>query len=94
MFRFWDKENPGKADAAGDALFSALRVKGSPGVFFIRYTGKKWDEDWAAGDEYQAFVVTSDNWSMPDNPHEGYMKATVPLMVSNAVSAPVGSGLR
>ena len=84
VFRFWDKENPGQADPEGDALFSALRVKGSPGVFFIRYTGKKWDEDWEAGDEYQAFVVTSDNWSMPDNPHEGYMKATVPLMVSNA----------
>ena len=28
--------------------------------------------------------MTSDNWSMPDNPHEGWMKATVPLMVSNA----------
>ena len=84
IFRFWDPANPGTADAAGDALFSALRVKGSPGVFFIRYTSKRWDEPWAAGDEYQAFVVTSDNWSMPDNPHEGYMKATVPLFVSNA----------
>ena len=84
IFRFWDPANPGNADAEGDALFSALRVKGFTGVFVIRYTGKKWDEDWAAGDEYQAFVVASDNWSMPDNPHEGYMKATVPLMVSNA----------
>lgn len=84
VFRFWDQANPGAADPEGDALFSALRVKGSPGVFFIRYTGKKWDEDWEGGDEYQAFVVTSDNWSMPDNPHEGYMKATVPLFVTNA----------
>lgn len=83
-FRFFDKDNPGKADTEGDALFAVLRVKGTPGTFVIRHVNKEWDEPWAAGDEYQAYVVASDNWQPQTNQAEGFIKATIPLMVTNA----------
>ena len=83
-FRFFDEENPGKADTEGDALFSALRVKGTPGTFVIRHVNKKWDEPWAADDEYQAYVVVADNWQPQQDQAQGYIKTSVPLMVTNA----------
>lgn len=83
-FRFFDEENPGQADPEGDALFAALRVKGTPGVFVIRHVNKRWDEPWAAGDEYVAYAVTSDNWQPQTDQNQGYIKAQVPLMVSEA----------
>ena len=84
IYRFFSEDTPGTADPEGDALFAALRVKGSPGTFVIRHVNKRWDEPWAAGDEYSAFVVTSDNWQHMEDPKDGYIKATVPLLVSDA----------
>ena len=83
-FRFFNPAKPGQADAEGDKLFTALRVKGTPVVFVERFVNKKWSEAWAAVDEYQAFSVISDNWQSQDNPKEGYIKATVPLLVQDA----------
>lgn len=84
VFRFFDETNPGAGDPEGDALFADLRVKGSPGVFVIRHTAKRWDAPWAAGDEYQAYQVASDNWQPQSDQYAGYIKAVIPLVVEDA----------
>lgn len=83
-FRFFDEEVPGSADALGDVLFQALRIKGTPVTIVERHSNKKWDEPWAAGDEYSAYSVTTDNWQKQSDQHAGYIKHPIPLFVSDA----------
>lgn len=84
VFRFFDDETPGAADPEGDALFQALREKGTTVVIVERHTNKKWDAEFEAGDEYSAFRVDTDNWQKPSDQHTGYVKATIPLAVQAA----------
>ena len=55
VFRYFDETNPGAADPEGDVLFQALKVKGTPVYVVERLSGKDWDEEWEAGDEYSVF---------------------------------------
>lgn len=84
VFRYFDPANPGQADAEGDILFQAAKVKGSPLTVVERLSGKDWDAPWEAGDEYSVFQTTTDNWQQQANPHDGYIWATIPLDVQNA----------
>lgn len=83
VFRYFSETTTGSPDPSGDALFAALRQKGSTGVFVTRLVNKKWDEPWAQGDEYSAFQVESDNWIQQEDTSAGYVKATVPLIVKD-----------
>ena len=84
IYRFFSDTDKGQADETGDALFQAAKIKGTPLYIVESQTAKDWDEPWEAGDEYSVFAVTTDNWQRPTDQHAGYIKATVPLFVSNA----------
>ncbi len=84
-FRFFDDAAPGAGDATGDALFAALKDRGNRVAFVERHVNKKWSEDFAAGDEYSAFLVDADNWQRPSDQTTGYIKFVVPLSVKDAV---------
>ncbi|VXA92371.1 hypothetical protein [Citricoccus sp. K5] len=84
VFRYFDETNPGAADPTGDVLFQALKVKGTPVYVVESLTGKDWDEEWEAGDEYSVFAVTTDNWQRQADPHAGYIHVTIPLTVQDA----------
>jgi hypothetical protein len=81
--RFFDPTNPGTFDPESDAVYQALKEKGTTLFVAQRFTGKKFDEPWAAGDEVKIFEVLTDN---PQQPSEltGYIKQVVPLGVNNA----------
>lgn len=77
-FRFFDPENPGVADEEADEVFQALKRKGTESVFVFRETGKRYDEEWEAGDEYAAYRGSTDNWQRAEN-MTGYIKRTIPV---------------
>ena len=81
-FRYFDATT-GQVDTANDEVFQALRVKGSRVWLVQRFSGKRYDEAWEAGDEVQVFEVITDN---PQQPSEltGYIKQVVPLGVQRA----------
>lgn len=83
-FRFFDVTQPGRADPEGDAVFQALKVKGTPAVWVERHSNKKWDEPFAAGDEYTAYRIEVDNWQKSADQVAGYIKATHPVTVKEA----------
>lgn len=84
-FRFFSEDTPGSADPTGDALFAAVKERGNRVLFVERHVNKAWDEDFAAGDEYSAFLVEADNWQRPSDQTTGYIKYTVPLTVKEAL---------
>lgn len=84
IFRFFSEETPGASDPDGDELFQLAKVKGSPLYIMERHVNKAWSLDWADGDEYSVYHVTTDNWQRPSDQHVGYIKVTVPLFVTDA----------
>lgn len=84
VFRYFDETNPGAADPEADVLFQAVKHKGTPVYVVERLSGKDWDEEWATGDEYSVFAVTTDNWQRQSDPHAGYIHVTIPLTVQDA----------
>lgn len=92
-FRFFDPDEPGQADPEGDALFQAIKVKGTEVIWVERHSNKKWDEPFAAGDEYTAYRIEVDNWQKSADQHTGYIKATHPVTVKAAEqNGVVGAG--
>ena len=83
-FRFFDETTPGAADPTGDTLFAALKERGNRVVIVERHSNKRWDEDFAEGDEYSAFLVEADNWQQPSDQNTGYIKYVVPMVVKEA----------
>lgn len=83
-FRFFDETAPGSGDPQGDQLFAALKERGNQVVIVERHTNKRWDEDFAEGDEYSAFLVEADNWQRPSDQSAGYIKFVAPLVVKEA----------
>lgn len=81
-FREFDATNAGKADATGDAVFAALKVKGTRVWVAKRFTGKKSTDAWAALDEVSVYEVVTD--AARDAEATGYIKKIVPLSVENA----------
>lgn len=77
VFRYFANANPGQADATADALFAALKLKGTTVWVYARETAKKSTDAWAADDEirYGAEILT-------DRPQKadagGYIKRVIP----------------
>lgn len=79
-FRYFD-ESTGEPDAVEDALFEALKTKGSRVWIYERETGQPESDAWAAGDElWFGAEVLNDN---PQKPSEtgGYIKRRTPMKV-------------
>lgn len=77
LFRYFANATPGQADPIADALFAALKAKGTTVWVYSRLTAKKSTDPWAAEDEirYGAEVLTD----RPQNPEPGgFIKRIVP----------------
>lgn len=88
VFRYWDAAKPGTHevtgagsgdDAIGDAVFQALKARGTTLWIVDRLTGKKATDPWEAGDEVRVFEVITD--APREGEMEGYIKALVPLFI-------------
>lgn len=78
VFRYFDQENKGRHDVAGDKAFQALKNKGTGGYMVVRETGKRYDEAWEAGDEIDVFEILTDTPQKPSDAG-GFIRRTVPL---------------
>lgn len=80
-FRYLDPN--GAPDATEDAVFEAVRTKGTE-LWLVEREGPRYDDAWATGDEVEVYHVVTDN---PQKPSErsGYIKRVVPLGVQHAV---------
>lgn len=78
VFRYFGTSTPGQGDPTADALFAAVKTKGSRVWVYSRKTAKKSTDAWAASDEirYGAEVLTD----TPQEPSDagGYIKRRVP----------------
>ena len=84
-FRYFDgtgKAETGTGGEVGDAVFQALKVKGSRVWIAKRFTSKKSTDAWAANDEVEVYEVVSDNSS--DGEASGYIKKRCPISVEDA----------
>ena len=89
VFRYLDET--GKSDTADDVAWDLLKEKGT-NIVLVRRDGPVESEPWAAGDEYSAFEVTTDDPQYPTD-LGGYIKRTVPLAVANmALDKTVAAG--
>lgn len=82
VFRWFDPENPGKKDPAGDVAFQALKVKGTHGFIVKRETGKAYEDPWVEGDEVEVYEIVTDT---PQAPTEagGYIRRLIPTFPQN-----------
>lgn len=92
VFRYFDAE--GKAETGtggeiGDALFQALKEKGTTLWIARRDTSRKSQEAWAAGDEYEIYEVITDE--PKEAPQDGYIKRSVKLFVQSRVKGVVAA---
>lgn len=91
-FRYWNTTTD-VSDPTEDAVFQALKVKGTTLYLYERQTSKLSTEAWANGDEVAGYEVLTDT---PQKPSEtgGYIKRRVPLEVQDAyLNATVGGGI-
>lgn len=78
-FRYFDSTNTGQADSVADAVFAALKVKGTEVYGYARRTAKKATEAWESGDEIflgQHCVVDE---PQPPSEQGGYIKFRCPM---------------
>ena len=76
-FRYWDSATK-VADATDDALFAAVKTKGTSLWIYVRETAKDATEAWAASDEiYLGGHVITDEPQVVDA--TGFIKRRVPL---------------
>ncbi|NUP03539.1 MAG: hypothetical protein HOW59_37015 [Nonomuraea sp.] len=84
-FRYFDatgKAETGTGGEIGDAVFQAMKVKGSRLWVAKRFTSKKSAAAWAADDEVEVYEVVTDNAA--DAEATGYIKKNVPISVEDA----------
>lgn len=84
-FRYFDatgKAETGTGGEIGDAVFQALKVKGSRVWIAKRFTSKKSTAAWAATDEVEVYEVVTDNAAAAEA--TGYIKMNTPLSVEDA----------
>lgn len=79
---FWYLDDDGKSDADDDAVYQALKEKGTE-LWFVEREGPRYDEDWAVGDVVEVYEVVTDNPQKPSD-RAGYIKRVVPLGVQRA----------
>lgn len=83
-FRYFDSETGASATDEGDAVFQALKAKGTPLWCYARKTGKLATDTWAADDEiYLGAEVITDE-PQPPSDLGGYVKYRVPMEVQTA----------
>lgn len=82
VFRWYDQSNLGQHDEQGDIAYQTLKVRGTQGFMIKRESGKRYDEEWAAGDEVEVFSILTDNPQAPKDAG-GYIRRTIPLGVQN-----------
>lgn len=84
IFRYFATLTPGQPDPIPDALFAAVKVKGTVVWVYSRRTAKKSTDAWAADDEirYGAEVLTD----TPQDPSDagGFIKQRVPGKIQKA----------
>lgn len=78
-FRYFD-ELTGVADPVEDALFEALKEKGTRLWIYERETGQDESEAWGAGDELFGAEVLTD-WPQKPGETGGYIKRRSPMQV-------------
>lgn len=78
----WHDADTGAYDETANAVYEAAGVKGAELVYVLR-KGPAFDQAWASGDRYKAYVAVSDN---PQEPTEtgGYIKENITLLVQRA----------
>jgi hypothetical protein len=78
VFREWD-DTTLQAHATADALFQALKERGTVFWGYRRTTAKEYDEPWAAGDEFIGIKSLTDN---PQDPSDagGFIKKRIPQL--------------
>lgn len=85
-FRYFTATGAPEASGAGnigDAVYQAIKTKGTQLWIAKRYTSKKSTEAWAAADPCEVYVVITDN--PVDAAYTGYIKSKVDLQVQDAV---------
>ena len=88
---FRELDAAGKADPTNDVAWDTFKEKGTT-LWLLKSEGKKKDEAFAAGDEYDLYEVVTDN---PQDPSDrgGYIKKVVPLGVQDAwLNKAIGAG--
>lgn len=90
IFRYFDEETgaPETADSGdggdiGDALYQALKTKGTRFWLAERETGKKSTDEWAADDEVNVYEIVVDNPQKPGD-QGGYIKRHIVGLVQDA----------
>ena len=77
LFRMFDTET-GQPDETEDVAFQTVKAKGTSFYGYLRESGKKATDPWAAGDEVDGLLVITDTPQRPTNAG-GFIKRTVPL---------------
>ncbi|MEW6894462.1 hypothetical protein V3M68_02855 [Trueperella pyogenes] len=81
VFRYLDET--GKASEDEDVAFELFKKKGTQ-LWLVRRDGPPEAKEWAEGDEYSAFEVTTDDPQFPAE-NTGYIKRVIPLAVADFV---------
>lgn len=86
VFRYFDPSTgapeTGGAGTVGDALFQAVKTKGTTLWIAVRETSKDSTDPWLASDEVQVYEVMTDDPQNDDG--TGYIKKVVKLSVLSA----------
>lgn len=77
IFRFFDTVS-GAPDATGDALFTALKTKGTTVYIYERHNGKVATAAWASGDQILGMQCLTDE-PQPPSDGGGYIKKRIPM---------------
>lgn len=80
---FWYLDEDGKSDPTDDVVYQALKAKGIE-LWFVEREGPRYEQAWAAADNYEAYEVVTDNPMKPTD-RSGFIKRTTPLGVQRAV---------
>ena len=80
---FWYLDEDGQTVVLEDAVYQALKEKGTE-LWFVEREGPHYTEAWAVGDRVEVYEVVTDNPQKPSD-RAGYIKRVVPLGVQNAV---------
>lgn len=82
-FRYFDATTK-NADATADAVFQALKLKGTTLWVYARETAKKSTDAWAAADEIYLGAEILTDTPQPPQDRGGYVKRKVPMEVQTA----------
>lgn len=82
IFRYFDPATKNPETGVGDAVFQAMRKRGTTLYIAVRETLKESTEEWAATDPYQLYEVVTG--TPQDVESDGFIKKSVKLYVQQA----------